>query len=32
MDPLTHAKMTYPNNCAAENARAIWIHDGPCKK
>ena len=32
MDPLTHAKTTYPNNCAAENARAIWIHDGPCKK
>ena len=28
----THARMTYPNNCAAENARAIWIHDGPCKK
>ena len=32
MDPLTHAKTTYSNNCAAENARAIWIHDGPCKK
>ena len=32
MDPLNHARMTYPNNCAAENARAIWIHDGPCKK
>jgi hypothetical protein len=32
MDPLTHAKVTYPNNCAAENARAIWVHDGPCKK
>ncbi len=30
-DPLTHVKMTYPNNCAAENAHAIWIHDGPCK-
>ena len=32
MDPLTHARTTYPNNCQAENARAIWIHDGPCKK
>lgn len=32
MDPLTHVKTTYPNNCQAENARAIWIHDGPCKK
>ena len=32
MDPLNHARMTYPNNCAAENARAIWIHDGSCKK
>jgi hypothetical protein len=32
MDPLNHARMTYPNNCEAENARAIWIHDGPCKK
>jgi hypothetical protein len=32
MDPLTHARTTYPNNCAAENARAIWVHDGPCKK
>jgi hypothetical protein len=32
MDPLNHARTTYPNNCAAENARAIWIHDGPCKK
>src|SRR5580700_9044575 len=30
-DPLNHARMTYPNNCAAENARAIWIHSGPCK-
>ena len=30
-DPLNHARMTYPNNCAAENAHAIWIHDGPCK-
>jgi len=32
MDPLNHAKMTYPNNCQAENARAIWVHQGPCKK
>jgi hypothetical protein len=31
-DPLNHARLTYPNNCAAENAHAIWIHDGPCKK
>jgi hypothetical protein len=31
-DPLNHARVTYPNNCAAENARAIWVHDGPCKK
>jgi len=31
-DPLNHARMTYPNNCAAENARAIWVHNGPCKK
>ena len=31
MDPLNHARMTYPNNCQAENAHAIWIHDGPCK-
>ena len=31
MDPLNHARMTYPNNCAAENAHAIRIHDGPCK-
>jgi hypothetical protein len=32
MDPLNHAKLTYPNNCQAENARAIWVHQGPCKK
>jgi hypothetical protein len=31
-DPLNHARVTYPNNCEAENARAIWVHDGPCKK
>jgi hypothetical protein len=32
MDPLNHARMTYPNNCDAENAHAIWLHDGACKK
>jgi hypothetical protein len=32
MDPLNHARMTYPNNCEAENAHAVWLHDGPCKK
>ena len=32
MDPLNHAQMTYPNNCQAENARAIWVHHGPCRK
>jgi hypothetical protein len=32
MDPLNHAKVTYPNNCQAENAHAIWLHQGPCKK
>jgi len=32
MDPLNHARMTYPNNCAAENAHAVWVHAGPCKK
>jgi hypothetical protein len=32
MDPLNHARMTYPNNCEAENAHAIWVHAGPCKK
>ena len=32
MDPLNHARMTYPNNCAAENAHAIFVHAGPCKK
>jgi hypothetical protein len=30
-DPLTHAKMTYPNDCAIEAAGATWIHSGPCK-
>jgi hypothetical protein len=32
MDPLSHAKMTYPNDCAVEAAGATWIHAGPCKK
>jgi hypothetical protein len=32
MDPLTHARMTYPNACEAENARAIWVRDGACRK
>ena len=31
MDPLNHARMTYPNNCEAENAHAIFVHNGPCK-
>ncbi len=30
-DPLTHARMTYPNKCAIEYAGAAWIHAGPCK-
>jgi hypothetical protein len=32
LDPLNHARMTYPNNCEAENAHAVWVHDGACKK
>jgi len=31
-DPLTHARMTYPNNCALEAANASAVHDGPCRK
>jgi hypothetical protein len=31
MDPLTHARMTYPNQCAIESAGGTWIHEGPCK-
>ena len=31
MDSLTHAKMTYPSDCAIEAAGATWIHAGPCK-
>jgi hypothetical protein len=30
-DPLTHARMTYPNDCAIESAAATWVHAGPCK-
>jgi len=30
-DPYTHAKMTYPNDCAIEAAGGTWIHSGPCK-
>jgi hypothetical protein len=31
MDPLSHARMTYPNDCAIEAAGATFIHAGPCK-
>jgi hypothetical protein len=31
IDPLTHARMTYPNDCAIESAGATWVHAGPCK-
>jgi hypothetical protein len=31
MDPLSHQRMTYPNDCAIEAAGATWIHAGPCK-
>ena len=30
VNPLTHARMTYPNRCAAEHAQATWVHDGAC--
>jgi hypothetical protein len=30
-DPLTHARMTYPNNCAIEAAGGTWLHAGRCK-
>jgi len=30
-DPLNHQMMTYSNNCAAEYARATWLHQGACK-
>jgi hypothetical protein len=32
MDPLTHARMTYPNECAIEAAGGTWVHAGPCKR
>jgi hypothetical protein len=31
MDPLSHARMTYPNDCAIEAAGATFVHAGPCK-
>lgn len=31
MDPLSHARMTYPNNCAIEAAGATFLHAGPCR-
>jgi hypothetical protein len=31
IDPLSHARMTYPNNCAIEAAGATFVHYGPCK-
>jgi len=31
IDPLSHQRMTYPNNCAIEAAGATWVHAGPCK-
>jgi hypothetical protein len=31
IDPLTHARMTYPNQCAIEAAGATWVHSGPCR-
>lgn len=30
VNPLTHARMTYPSKCAAEHAQAIFVHDGAC--
>lgn len=30
-DPLTRARMTYPNECAIEAAGGTWIHAGPCR-
>ena len=30
-DPLTHQRMTYPNDCAIEAAGGTWIHAGPCR-
>jgi hypothetical protein len=31
MDPLSHARMTYPNTCAIEAAGGTYIHAGPCR-
>jgi len=30
-DPLTHVRMTYPNQCAIEYAGGTWIHAGACR-
>ena len=30
INPLTQARMTYPNKCAAVHAEATWVHNGPC--
>lgn len=30
-DPLTHARITYPNNCAVEAANATVAYNGPCR-
>jgi hypothetical protein len=30
-DPLSHARMTYPNDCAIEAAGGTYLHAGPCK-
>ena len=30
INPLTHVRMTYPSECAAEHAEAIYVHDGAC--
>ena len=32
MVPLTHARVTYPNDCAIEAAGGTWIHAGPCHR
>jgi hypothetical protein len=31
IDPLSHARMTYPNDCAIEAAGATFLHAGPCR-
>ena len=30
INPLTHVRMTYPSECAAEHAEAIYVHQGAC--